>query len=130
MRVFYFGNQPDRHSDRRIVLINILIRIVILTIGVAAAAYMLPGIDAQGWEPVLKAALLLAVINALVKPVLFLLTLPITILTLGIFTFILNGLILWFVGTVISGFEIDGFFSAVLGSIIISIISIVLNRAV
>ncbi|MFQ5737329.1 MAG: phage holin family protein [Thermodesulfobacteriota bacterium] len=107
---------------------SLLLRLIILTSGVFLAAYLVPGINVAGYGAAIKAALLLGFLNIFIKPVLFILTLPINILTLGVFTLIINGLLLWFVGTVVSGFSISGFFTAVLGSIIISILSILLNR--
>ena len=109
-------------------MINIILRLIILTLGVFVAAYLVPGINIAGYGAAIKAALLLGFLNIFIKPALFLLTLPINILTLWVFTLIINGLLLWFVGAVVHGFSISGFFTAVLGSIIISILSILLNR--
>src|SRR3972149_38973 len=109
-------------------MINIILRLIILTLGVFVAAYLVPGIHIAGYGAAIKAALLLGFLNIFIKPALFLLTLPINILTLGVFTLIINGLLLWFVGAVVHGFSISGFFTALLGSIIISILSILLNR--
>ncbi|MDO8427370.1 MAG: phage holin family protein [Deltaproteobacteria bacterium] len=109
-------------------MISIIMRIIILTAGIFLAAYLLPGINVNGYLPAIKAAALLGLLNAFIKPILIILTLPITLITLGLFTIVINGLLLWFVGHAVSGFEISGFFTAVIGSIIISILSIVLNR--
>jgi len=109
-------------------MISIILRLIILTLGVFVAAYLVPGINIAGYGAAVKAAVLLGFLNIFIKPVLFLLTLPINILTLGVFTLIINGLLLWFVGAVVHGFSIAGFFTAVLGSIVISILSILLNR--
>lgn len=109
-------------------MISLILRLIILTLGVFLAAYLVPGINVAGYGSAVKAALLLGLLNIFVKPVLFLLTLPINILTLGVFTLVINGLLLWFVGAVVPGFSISGFLTAVLGSIVISIMSILLNR--
>lgn len=109
-------------------MISIILRLIILTLGVFVAAYLVPGINIAGYGAAIKAAVVLGLLNIFIKPVLFLLTLPINILTLGVFTLIINGLLLWFVGAVVHGFSISGFFTAVLGSIVISILSILLNR--
>ena len=109
-------------------MISFVMRIIMLTAGIFLAAYLLPGINVEGYLPAVKAAVLLGLLNAFIKPVIILLTLPITLLTLGLFTIIINGFLLWFVGHAISGLTISGFFTAVLGSIIISLLSILLNR--
>lgn len=109
-------------------MISFIMRIIMLTAGIFLAAYLLPGISVEGYFPAIKAALLLGLLNAFIKPVIILLTLPITLITLGLFTIVINGFLLWFVGHVISGITISGFFTAVLGSIVISLLSILLNR--
>lgn len=109
-------------------MLNIILRLIVLTAGIFLASYLVPGVNVDGYGPAIKAAVLLGVMNLIVKPILIVLTLPINILTLGLFTFILNGIILWFVGYLVAGFAVAGFFSALLGAIVISILSIVLNR--
>lgn len=109
---------------------GIVLRLIILTLGVFVAAYVAPGINVEGYWPAIKAAILLGVINTFIKPVIIILTLPITVLTMGLFTVIINALILWFVGSVIAGFHVAGFLTALLGAVIISLISAVLNRLV
>jgi putative membrane protein len=84
----------------------------------------------QGLYIAIIAALILGVLNILVKPVLVLLTLPITIVTLGLFIFIINAFLFWFVASFIDGFTVDGFIPALLGSLIVSIISAVGNKLV
>ena len=111
-------------------MLNIILRLIILTAGVFLASYLVPGVNVEGYWPAFKAAVLLGVMNLSVKPVLILLTLPINILTLGLFTFILNALILWFVGYAIGGFEVAGFLAAFIGAIVISFLSIILNKFV
>src|SRR4030065_754660 len=107
-------------------MISLILRLIILTLGVFVAAYLVPGINIAGYGAAVKAAVLLGLLNIFIKPVLFLLTLPINILTLGVFTLIINGLLLWFVGAVVHGFSISGFFTAALGSTVISILSLLL----
>lgn len=109
-------------------MISIILRLIVLTAGVFLASYLIPGVNVEGYLAAFKAALLLSVLNLIIKPVLIILTLPITLLTLGLFTFVINGLLLWFVGYAIAGFEVAGFFSALLGAIVISLFSILLNR--
>lgn len=88
-----------------------------------AVAYLLPGVRVDGFLSALVAALVLGFINTLVRPLLILLTLPVTVLTLGLFLFVLNGLLFWFAGSVLRGFEVSGFWVALLGALLYSIIS-------
>ncbi|MBW7957478.1 MAG: phage holin family protein [Deltaproteobacteria bacterium] len=111
-------------------MLNIILRLIILTAGIFLASYLVPGVNVEGYGPAIKAAVLLGVMNLIIKPVLIVLTLPINILTLGLFTLVLNGLILWAVGWLISGFAIAGFLPALVGALVISLLSIVLNRFV
>jgi putative membrane protein len=106
---------------------GLLLRWLILTVAIIVASYLLEGIHVSGFVPAFFAAALLGILNALFRPVLILLTLPINILSLGLFTFIINALMLMMVSEVISGFEVHGFWTAVFGSLIISIISWLLN---
>lgn len=93
----------------------------------AAALFALPyvfsSIRVESFYAALIVALVLGLLNAIVRPILLLLTLPITIVTLGLFIFVLNGLLLWFVASFVKGFTIDGFWPAVFGAIVYSFIS-------
>jgi putative membrane protein len=106
---------------------GLLLRWLILTVAIIVASYLLEGIHVSGFFPAFFAAALLGILNALFRPVLILLTLPINILSLGLFTFVINALMLVMVSGVVSGFEVHGFWTAVFGSLIISIISWLLN---
>lgn len=107
---------------------NLILRLLILVAGIFLAAYLVPGITVEGYWPAIKASVLLGLINVFIRPVILLLTLPISLITLGLFTLVINGLILWSVGHVVNGFVVSGFFAAIVGSIVVSILSIVLNR--
>jgi len=100
-----------------------LIRLLANTLAILAAAYMLPGIDVSGGLSLLAAALVLALINAFVRPVLLFLTLPFTLVTLGLFIFLLNAFCLWLTSQLVKGFEVHGFWTAVFGALIISVVS-------
>jgi putative membrane protein len=78
----------------------------------------------------LVAALFLGLVNTVIRPVLVLLTLPVTVLTLGLFIFVINGLLFWAVGAFIEGFHVAGFWSAVLGAIVFSVVSWLLSALV
>lgn len=86
-------------------------------------ANYLSGIEVSGWYAALITALVLGLLNALIKPVLVLLTLPVNILTLGLFTLVINALLFWFVASVVKGFAVAGFWPAFWGALIISIVS-------
>lgn len=108
-------------------MMGFLIRWLILTIAIIAASYLLEGIHISGFFSAFFAAAALGILNALFRPILILLTLPINILTLGLFTFIINALMLKMASGVIPGFEVHGFWTAVFGSLIISVVSSLLN---
>jgi putative membrane protein len=108
-------------------MMGFLIRWLILTIAIIIASYLLEGIHISGFFSAFFAAAALGILNALFRPVLILLTLPINILTLGLFTFIINALMLKMASGVIPGFEVYGFWTAVFGSLIISVVSWLLN---
>lgn len=97
------------------------------TLAVAIACAILPGIDYKTLGDLLIASLLLGILNSLVRPILLLLALPLLIFTLGLFIFVINALLLYFVGSVLKGFHVDSFWWAFGGAIIISIVSLVLN---
>jgi len=88
-----------------------------------ALPYLLSSITVDSISAALIAALVLGLINTFIRPLLILLTLPATLLTLGLFIFVINGLLFWFVGSFVSGFHVAGFWPAVLGAILYSIIS-------
>jgi len=94
-----------------------------------ALPYFVMGISVRGVSTALILALLWGFINVTIKPILLVLTLPINLLTFGIFTFIVNGFLLWLLGGVIKGFEVHGFFSAVVGAMGLSAIGVITHWA-
>jgi len=102
----------------RLILLWILNAMALL-----AVAYLLPSIHVASFGAAMFAALLLGLVNAVVRPLLLLLTLPVTLLTLGLFIFVINGLMFWLAGSLIEGFAVAGFWPAVLGSLLYSVIS-------
>ena len=100
---------------------------LINAVALIAVAYLMPGVGVANFTTALVAALILGLINAVVRPVLVLLTLPVTLITLGLFIFVLNGLLFWFVGSFIQGFVVQGFWSGVFGAIVFSLISWLLS---
>lgn len=99
-------------------------------VALLAVAYILPGIAVSSFGSALVAALVIGLLNSLVRPVLVVLTLPITIVTLGLFLLVINALIFWFAGTILEGFKVAGFWWAVLGAIVYSVIAGILTRLV
>ncbi|HSB05706.1 MAG TPA: phage holin family protein [Thermodesulfobacteriota bacterium] len=106
-----------------------IIRLLIHMVAILIISYILPGlIWVDGIWSALVAAFLLGIVNAILRPILIFFTLPITVLTLGLFLLVINGLMLWLVSAIVSGFHVNGFWGAVLGSILISLVSWVLSR--
>ena len=100
-----------------------LLRVLAYAAAIFLAAAIVPGIDVSGWLTALGAGLVLGLINAVVRPVLVILTLPVTLLTLGLFLLVLNGLCLWLTALLVEGFVVEGFWAAVLGALIVSVVS-------
>ena len=107
-----------------------LLRVLVNILAIVLAASVVPGIRLDGVLPAVAAGLLLGFINAVVRPVLLILTLPITLVTLGLFLFVLNGVCLWLVAAVVKGFHVDGFWPAVLGALCVSVVSWVVTALV
>jgi putative membrane protein len=100
-----------------------LLRIVVNALAIMLAASIVPGISVDGVVPALVGGLLLGLVNAVVRPVLIILTLPITLITLGLFLLVLNGFCFWLVASIVKGFYVAGFWSAFVGALIVSIVS-------
>jgi len=106
---------------------GLFIRWLILTAAIIFASYIMDGIHVSGFFSAFFAAAILGILNAFFRPILIILTLPINILSLGLFTFVINALLLKMASGVISGFDVHGFWSAVFGSLIISLVSWLLS---
>ena len=109
-------------------MLGILIRTVITGLGIWLAAYLVPGVSASSTGALVWAAIALGLINAFVRPILVVLTLPFTIVTLGLFLLILNAGMLNLAGWFVDGFDVVGFWSSVFGAIIISVVSGLCSR--
>jgi putative membrane protein len=103
--------------------VRLLLLWLINTVALIGVAYLVPGVRVASFASALVAALVLGLVNTVIRPILILLTLPATILTLGLFIFVINGLLFWFVGSFIQGFTVAGFWWGVLGAIVYSLIS-------
>jgi putative membrane protein len=102
---------------------NFLIRLLVSALAAMLTAYLLPGVKIDNFITALVLALVLAVLNLLVKPVLIILTLPVTIVTLGLFLLVINAIIILFAAKLVSGFRVDGFWWALLFSIVMTVIN-------
>ena len=109
---------------------GILIRWLILTVAILSAAYLLDGMEVQGFTSAFFAAAVLGILNAVLRPVLIILTLPLNILSLGLFTFVINAFLLKMASGVIPGLEVHGFWPALFGSLIISLVSWLLSSLI
>jgi putative membrane protein len=109
---------------------RILLVWLLNTLALIAVAYLMPSITIADFKSALIAALILGLVNAFIRPILVLLTLPVTVLTLGLFILVINGLLFWFVGSVVRGFVVEGFWSGFIGAILFSIVSWALSALV
>jgi putative membrane protein len=106
---------------------QILINLLLSGIAVFVSAYILPGVKVDGFVTALVVAVFLAVVNTFIKPLVLFLTLPITFLTLGLFSFVINALMVILVATIVPGFRVDGILWALVFSIVLSLVSSVIS---
>ncbi|MDG2307718.1 MAG: phage holin family protein [Candidatus Binatia bacterium] len=111
-------------------MVGLLLRWAIGSAGLWVAAALVSGISFSSTGPLLIAALVLGILNAVVRPILVLLTLPVTVVTLGLFLFVINAGMLKLTSAVVDGFQVDGFWSAIFGALVLSLVSLVLNMFV
>jgi len=109
---------------------KIILQIVIGALALLGVAYLIPGVDVDSFYAALIAAIILGVLNFFVRPVLLLLTLPITIVTLGLFTFVINAVLFWFAASFIDGFSVSSFWTALIGSILVTVATSVANKLI
>lgn len=101
---------------------SLLINLVVSTIAVIIAAYVIPGVQVDTLFAAFVVAIMLGIMNAIIKPILVILTLPITIVTLGLFLFVINALLVLFVADLVPGFHVAGFWSALFFSLVASLV--------
>lgn len=109
---------------------TLIVKWLISALAIFAVGSFLPGIHVADYMTALWAALALGILNAIIRPILLLLTLPINLITLGLFTFILNGFMFWLATKFVTGFTVDGFWWAVLGALLVAAISTFSNRLI
>lgn len=103
---------------------TLIVRWFINALALMLVAYLYSGVKVDGILAALIAALVLGLVNAFIRPLLVLLTLPVTVLTLGLFIFIINGFLFWFVAEVVNGFTVTGFMAALIGSLMFSVVTL------
>jgi len=106
-----------------------LIRWFLLAAALLLVAHLYPGVTVTSFGSAMLAALVLGLLNALLRPILVLLTLPVTVLTLGLFLFVINALMFYFAAQLLSGLAVAGFFAALIGSLIYSLCGVVIDAA-
>ena len=102
----------------------LIVRWFINALALMLVAYLYSGVQVEGIFAALIAALVLGLVNAFIRPLLVLLTLPVTVLTLGLFIFIINAFLFWFVAEVVKGFTVTGFMAALIGSLMFSVVTL------
>lgn len=105
----------------------VLIRWVISALSVILVEYIVPGIHVSTFWTALLVALVLGIVNLIIRPLLILLTLPVTVITLGLFIFVINAAMLLLTETIVKGFEVDGFAAALLGALVLWLINWIVN---
>ena len=108
---------------------KIIVRWLLLAAALLLVAQLYPGVQVTSFSAALIAALVLGLFNALLRPLLVLLTLPVTLITLGLFLFVINALMFYFAASVLEGFQVSGFLAALIGSLIYSLCGVVIDVA-
>ena len=111
-------------------MLNFLIRLIVNAVALLIVAYFLPGVHVASFTSAIIVALILGIVNAVLRPILIILTLPVVILTLGLFTFVINAITFYLVAHLGLGLTVNGFGSAFLGALVLSIVSYVLSSLV
>jgi putative membrane protein len=106
---------------------HFLLTWLLTAVALVITAKIVPGFKVDSFAAALVASVILGLVNAFVKPILVVLTLPITFVTFGLFLFVINALTIWFAGNITSGFQVTGFIPALIGSIVLTIVASVLN---
>ncbi len=111
-------------------MIKLINKTLIGALALLLAATIVPGVEIDSLYIAIIAAVVLGILNAVVRPILILLTLPVTLLTLGLFTFVINAALFWFVSTFVEGFSVSGFLAAFLGSLLVSVVTTIGSKII
>jgi putative membrane protein len=109
--------------------VKLILKWLLSAAALLAVAYMYQGVEVRSFGAALTAAFVIGLLNLLLRPVLVLLTLPVTVLTLGLFLFVINALMFWWAASLLNGFHVSGFGAALLGSLIYSVFGVVIDSA-
>lgn len=109
-------------------MLPLLLKFVVAVLAVFVAEYIVPGVMVESLYAGIIVAVILGLLNLIVRPILLLLTLPITLITFGLFAFVINALLFWFTASFIEGFYVSGFFAAFLGALVVSVINWLAER--
>jgi len=109
-------------------MLGLVIRWMLFSLALIFIAWVVPGISLASFMTAMWAAFVIGLVNIFIRPVLLILTLPLNLLTLGLFTFIINALMFWLVSSFVEGFMVSGFLAALIGSILLSVISMFINN--
>lgn len=110
-------------------MLKLIVRWLLLAAALLLVAYLYPGVQVQSFTAALIAAFVLGLLNTVVRPLLVLLTLPVTLITVGLFLFVINALMFWAAATLLNGFNVSGFWAALIGSLIYSLCGMVIDVA-
>ena len=110
-------------------MVKLLVKWGLTPVALMFLAYLLPGIVVKSFGSALLAAAVIALLNSIVRPILIVLTLPVTVVTLGLFLLVINALMFWLAGSMLSGFEVSSFWWALAGAIVYSLLSMVVDMA-
>jgi putative membrane protein len=124
-----FSQVKEASAPRYAAGMKIIIRWALLAAALLLVAYLYPGVKVAGFGAALIAAFVLGLFNTLVRPLLVLLTLPVTVITLGLFLFVINALMFWAAASVLDGFNVASFGAALIGSVLYSVCGIVIDVA-
>jgi len=111
-------------------MLALLLRWLLNAAALMLVAYLYPGVQVESLGSAIVAAVVLGLVSAVIRPILVVLTLPVTILTLGLFLFVINALLFWFVAEIVGGFHVAGFWAALVGSLLYSVITLVTSWVV
>ena len=111
-------------------MMKLVVRWLLLSAALLLVAYLYPGVSVTSFGTAMIAALVLGLLNTIVRPLLVLLTLPVTLITLGLFLFVINALMFWAAASVLDGFNVSGFVAALVGSLIYSLCGMVIDVAI
>lgn len=120
------GSGPGRYAEG----MKILVRWLLLAAALLLVTYLYPAVTVKSFGAAMVAALVLGLLNTMVRPVLVLLTLPVTLLTLGLFLFVINAAMFWAAAKLLDGLEVTGFGAALIGSLIYSVCGLVIDAAI